>query len=129
MMGALRTEQDVLFILIASLFDWRCFLTGWLTMRLVVDLHTQYQAEHVCRTARDGQRILNEKPINTLLLGHRLLGRGTGLDVLKWARQRNRLPARVTLVANEPDQRKQMADFLKKSGYAGDGIFYQKLSG
>lgn len=96
-------------------------------MRLVVDLHTEYQAEHVCRSARDGQRVLNEKPITNLLVGHRLIGRNTGLDLLKWARQRNRLPRQVTLVANIPEQRRAMSDFLKDSGYAGDGIFFQKL--
>ena len=96
-------------------------------MRLVVDLHSQYQAEHICRSARDGQRALNELPISSLLVGHRLIGRGTGLDLLKWARQRNRLPARITLVANAPEQRRAMGNFLKDSGYAGDGIFYQKL--
>jgi len=96
-------------------------------MRLVVDLHTEYQAEHVCRTARDGQRVLNELPITNLLVGHRLMGRNTGLDLLKWARQRNRLPRQITLVANAPDQRRVMGDFLKNSGYSGDGIFFQKL--
>ena len=96
-------------------------------MRLVVDLHTEYQAEHVCRSARDGQRVLNELPISNLLVGHRLIGRNTGLDLLKWARQRNRLPPRITLVANAPDHRRAMGEFLKNSGYAGDGIFFQKL--
>ncbi len=96
-------------------------------MRLVVDLHTEYQAEHVCRSARDGQRVLNELPITNLLVGHRLIGRNTGLDLLKWARQRNRLPRQITLVANAPDQRRVMGEFLKNSGYAGDGIFFQKL--
>ncbi len=96
-------------------------------MRLVVDLHTEYHADHVCRSARDGQRILNELPISNLLVGHRLHGRNTGLDLLKWARQRNRLGSQITLVATAPDQRREMGRFLTSSGYAGDGIFFQKL--
>lgn len=96
-------------------------------MRLVVDLHTEYQAEITCRNARDGQRMLNELPITSLLVGHSLIGRNTGLDLLKWARQRNRLPQQITLVANAPDQRRAMGEFLKGSGYAGDGIFFQKI--
>ncbi len=96
-------------------------------MRLVVDQHHQYAAEHVCHSARDGQRILNEYPITTLFLGHTLRGRGSALDLLKWAKQKHRMPAHITLVTNHHNHRQTLGQFLRTNGYTGDGIFFHRV--
>ncbi len=97
-------------------------------MRLVIDKHQRYIAERTCDTARVGQQILNEKPISILYLAYELSGRGTGLDVLKWAKRKNRLPPHVMITALLPNHKTQLCDFLKHSGYVGDGVFFHKSS-
>ena len=95
-------------------------------MRLVVDKYRSYAADFSCSTAREGQRILNERPISVLYIGHHLAGRGTGLDVLKWAKQKHRLPLHVMLTTNNPLHRQVLSNFLTKNGYVGDGTFFHK---
>ncbi len=95
-------------------------------MKLVIDKFQRYNADHVCTSAQEGQRILNEYPVTVLYLGQILNGRGTALDVLKWAKQKNRLPLQVMLTSNKPEQRKLLAEYLLSTGYVGDGIFFHK---
>jgi len=95
-------------------------------MRLVIDKNRQYAADHICTSARDGQRVLNEYPISVLYIGQCLDGRGTGLDVLKWAKQKNRLPLHVMSTTTYPEHRRLLSSFLNENGYVGDGIFFHK---
>ena len=95
-------------------------------MRLVIDKNRQYSADYICTSAREGQRLLNEYPISVLYIGQHLDGRGTGLDVLKWAKLKNRLPLHVMLTTTYPDHRRLLSSFLRSSGYVGDGIFFHK---
>ena len=95
-------------------------------MRLVLDVNSPLHAEYVCHTARDGQRVLNEHPISAMYIGSQLRGRGTSLDVLKWANQRGLLPMQITLVSNNLEIRRMLGEFLTNNGYVGDGIFFHK---
>ena len=95
-------------------------------MRLVIDKYRHYAADYSCSTAREGQRMLNEHPVSSLYIGHHLAGRGTGLDVLKWAKQKNCLPLQVMLTTKNPLHRQALSNFLTKNGYVGDGIRFHK---
>ncbi|GAB1264166.1 hypothetical protein NBRC116493_10140 [Aurantivibrio infirmus] len=95
-------------------------------MRLVIDKNQQYSADYKCTSARDGQRILNERPISMLYIGQSLEGRKTGLDVLRWAKQKNRLPLYVMITTNVSEHRKILGEFLNTNGFIGDGIFFRK---
>lgn len=95
-------------------------------MRLVIDKNQQYTADYKCNSAKDGQRILNECPISMLYIGQNLEGRKTGLDVLKWAKQKNRLPMYVMITTNVSEHRRLLEAFLNSNGFVGDGLFFRK---
>ena len=48
------------------------------------------------------------------------------MDVLVWAKQNGKLPKQITLVSNNLEFRRVLEEFLKSSGYSGDGIFFYK---
>ncbi|GAB1260342.1 hypothetical protein [Aurantivibrio plasticivorans] len=95
-------------------------------MRLVIDTRNGYSADFLCDNARDGQRILNERAISVLYITQKLHGRGTGLDVLRWAQRRNRLPVHVVVTAKDRGHQATLTEFLTSAGYVGNGTFYHK---
>lgn len=97
-------------------------------MRLVIDRTARYAADLQCDNAREGQRLLNEKPVSVLYINHALNGRGTGMDVLRWAKQKDRLPLHVTITSTSHMHRQQLGYFLKANGFVGDGICFHRIA-
>ncbi|MDN3638804.1 hypothetical protein QWY82_08300 [Simiduia curdlanivorans] len=73
--------------------------------------------DQVCSSLRDVKRVLQERPVARLLIAYEIPGRETGLQLLHWAAERNRIPAQVNIL--EPNLRasKVLSDFLISQGY------------
>ena len=73
--------------------------------------------DQLCHSLRDVKRVLQERPVARLLIAYEIPGRETGLELLHWAAERNRLPAQVSIL--EPNLRasKVLGDFLLAQGY------------
>jgi response regulator of citrate/malate metabolism len=85
---------------------------------LIDDLRTLEQAGApegtiICRTAAEGMSMLDNCHIKTLYLDNDLGGKVEGIDILKWARDHERVPHEVILVTANPIAFQRMEDVLR----------------
>lgn len=97
-------------------------------MRVLIANDSRMDADVICTSARDAKKVLNEQSITTLFIAQKIDGRERGLDVLRWAEARGRLPRQITLVDPNPAVCVEMGNFLKAKGYrAFDARQYIRL--
>lgn len=66
---------------------------------------------------RDVKRALTQMPVSRLLVAYQLNSRETGLDLLRWAKDRGCLPDRVNIVERNVRACKVLGEFLVTSGF------------
>ncbi|TQV78733.1 hypothetical protein FKG94_11965 [Exilibacterium tricleocarpae] len=99
-------------------------------MRVLIGNTLAYAVDRFCPTARDGKRVLKENDVYTLYIDHRLVGRETGTDALRWSLEHDLTPQHVVLVTTNRNQRVAMGYLLEASGYrSADGINYRRWQG
>lgn len=97
-------------------------------MRVLIASDSRIDADVICTSARHAKKVLNEQRITTLFVSQKIDGRERGLDVLRWAEARGKLPRQITLVDPSPAACVEIGNFLKAKGYrAFDARQYIRL--
>jgi len=97
-------------------------------MRVLVAPEYRLDADFFCSSAGEAKRVLNEEAISRLLLVKGLPGREHGLDLLRWANHKNRLPGQVTVIDPNPMAKMELGEFLLSVGYrSADARNYFKM--
>ena len=86
-------------------------------MRVLISKDGRIDADIYCRDARSAKQVLKEQSVNTLFISNYIFGRENGISVLRWAGERNLLPAQVILTDKRKEVCDQFEDCLLRSGY------------
>lgn len=86
-------------------------------MRLAIAKSNHYCADIYCVDSRSAKKALREESISILAIEFYLVGRETGIELLRWAKNHNVLPNYVVIIERNRDKRSELSHALRRSGY------------